>query len=94
MTFAAEDGEISIIEVTNLSTGYCPEPECWKSVQAALDAIGVGHPGHFTSEYQFRRCIACGMRNVVKDECYMCGVCGADLTREWNFKDKQEDAQP
>jgi hypothetical protein len=71
--------------VTNQSTGYCPEPESWPAVATALDRIGVAHPGRFTQEIVFRRCTACGERNVVKDGWYVCGSCGADLPADWNF---------
>jgi transcription initiation factor TFIIIB Brf1 subunit/transcription initiation factor TFIIB len=33
----------------------------------------------------FRRCPACGERNIVKDDWFVCGVCGADLPTVWNF---------
>jgi hypothetical protein len=76
---------LRVEEVTNQSTGYCPEPESWSAVAAALDRIGVPHPGRFTQEFPFRRCPACGERSVVKDGWFVCGLCGADLPRSWNF---------
>lgn len=69
MTF---DDEMAVIEITNLSTGFCPEPESWVFVKSALDQIGISHPGRFTTEIVFRRCPSCGERNVVKDEWYYC----------------------
>jgi RNA polymerase subunit RPABC4/transcription elongation factor Spt4 len=74
-----------VIEVSNQSTGYCPEPESWPAVAAALDRLGVSHPGRFTLALVFRRCPACGQRNVVKDGWFACGVCNSDLSAEWNF---------
>jgi hypothetical protein len=74
-----------VVEVTNQSTGYCPEPESWPAVASALDAIGVPHPGRFTQEVVFRRCPVCGERNVVKDGWFICGLCGADLPEKWNL---------
>src|SRR5688572_16337936 len=50
--------------VSNLSTGYCPEAECWPSVAAALDRAGLEHPASFTAEFIFRRCTGCGERNL------------------------------
>jgi hypothetical protein len=85
MFFLVEGDAVEVAEVTNQSTGYCPEPESWRAVAAALDRIGVAHPGRFTTEVVFRRCERCGERNVVKDGWFVCGVCGADLPERWNF---------
>lgn len=74
-----------VAEVSNQSTGYCPEPSSWDAVARALDAIGAEHAGGFTHALVFRRCESCGERNIVKDESFVCDVCGADLPREWNF---------
>jgi len=75
------------VEISNLSTGYCPEPGCWTVVADALDRAGLAHPTRFTTEITFRRCSACGERNVVKDEFFVCAVCDADLPVDWNFQD-------
>jgi len=74
-----------VIAVSNLSTGYCPEPASWPAVADALDRAGIPHPGRFTSAFLFRRCPACGERNVIKDDYFVCVVCDADLPAEWNF---------
>jgi hypothetical protein len=80
-----EGDGVAVAEASNQSTGYCPEPESWPAVAAALDRIGVAHPGGFTSEIVFRRCEKCGERNVVRDGWFVCGVCGAGLPAAWNF---------
>jgi hypothetical protein len=85
MFFSIAGGAISVEEVSNLSTGYCPEPESWGAVGEALDRLGIAHTGRFTAEIVFRRCPRCGERNVVKDGWFVCGVCGGDLPRGWNF---------
>jgi hypothetical protein len=72
-------------EVSNQSTGFCPEPESWPVVAEALDRIGIPHPGRFTLEVIFRLCRACGERNIVKDGWFVCGLCGEDLPATWNF---------
>jgi hypothetical protein len=55
--FFAPAGEIIVVEeVSNLSTGYCPEPRSWYAVGEALDRLGITHPGRFTTEVVFRRC--------------------------------------
>lgn len=85
MFFVVEGDGIQVAEVSNQSTGFCPEPESWPTVAAALDRIGVAHPGKFTTEVIFRRCERCGERTIVKDACFVCGVCGAELPERWNF---------
>ena len=85
MFFAVRKDGVEVVEASNQSTGYCPEPESWPAVAAALGKINVGHPGRFTAEVVFRRCGKCGERNVVKDGWFVCGVCGADLPAAWNF---------
>jgi len=85
MWFGIDCDRVEVVEVSNQSTGFCPESESWPVVAAALDQIGVLHPGHFTTEIVFRRCRSCGERNVVKDHWYVCGVCDSELPREWNF---------
>lgn len=84
--FLRRDGDaVEVVEASNQSTGYCPEPESWPAVAAALDRLGVAHPGRFTTAVTFRRCEACGQRNLVKDGWFVCAVCGADLAAAWNF---------
>jgi hypothetical protein len=85
MFFRVEVGRAELAEASNQSTGYCPEPESWPVVAAALNRTGVAHPGRFTTAVVFRRCGTCGERNVVKDCWFFCGVCGADLPAAWNF---------
>ncbi|WDI44594.1 hypothetical protein [Bremerella sp. P1] len=83
MTFDA-DGEV--IAVTNQSTGFCPEPESWPTVESALDKIGIVYPGTFTQTIIFRRCPGCGERSIVKDDWYVCELCGSELPTTWNFE--------
>ncbi|MDR7274810.1 hypothetical protein [Catenuloplanes atrovinosus] len=54
------------------------------AVGAALDRLGVGHPGGYTHEIVFRRCPACGERNIVRDGDFTCALCDGDLPAEWN----------
>jgi hypothetical protein len=87
VSFARGRGGWEVEAVTNQSTGYCPEPESWPAVAAALDAAGLVHPGGWTDELTFRRCERCGERNIVKDRWFVCDVCGAELPADWNFSD-------
>ncbi len=83
VTFDLSEG--TVVEITNQSTGYCPEPESWPAVAAALERAGISHPGSFTTEVLFRRCPSCDQRNLVKDQWYFCEVCGNNLPLDWNF---------
>lgn len=73
-----------VSEITNQSTGYCPDPGSWPAVAAAVERAGLAHPGGFTSLFVFRRCPRCQERNVVKDGDFVCAVCGGELPAEWN----------
>lgn len=79
------DDNYDVVETSNQSTGYCPEPDSWAAVEAAFDQIGLNHPGRFTCEVIFRRCQKCGERNIVKDSWYYCMICSSELSRTWNF---------
>ena len=74
----------AVHEVTNLSTGYCPDLDSWHAVARALDRAGVAHPGRFTHEVVFRRCERCGECSVVREGDFVCVFCGADLPVAWN----------
>ena len=82
ITFST-DGNIT--EVSNQSTGFCPEPESWTSVADALDRIPVDRPDDFALCVVFRLCPKCNERNIVKDGLFVCDLCGADLPADWNF---------
>ena len=77
------DGDVS--EISNYSTGFCPEPESWPVAAAALDTLVVAHPGGFTTPIVFRLCPKCNERNIVKDDWFVCAICGAHLPEDWNF---------
>jgi hypothetical protein len=79
------DSAGSAVEITNNSTGYCPREACWRAVESAFDNAGLEHPGQFTYLAVFRRCDVCGERNLVKDGWFVCAICDADLSKEWNF---------
>lgn len=74
-----------VVEASNLSTGFCPEPACWTELAAALDRAGIPRPEGFEHPVVFRRCESCGQRNVVKEDAFVCAVCDAELPAEWNF---------
>jgi hypothetical protein len=87
ITFERESNDILVTEVTNQSTGYCPEPSCWTVVARVLDRLEIERPEEFTGTFEFRRCGQCGTTNIIKDEVYECSVCDAPLSPQWNFSD-------
>jgi hypothetical protein len=85
ITFASTEVGWYIVEVTNQSTGYCPDPDSWPAVAAALDRVRVRHPGNFTHAIIFRRCPSCRERNIVRDHEFTCALCDGVLPAQWNF---------
>jgi hypothetical protein len=85
MTFNVRRGGVSISWVTNQSTGYCPEPDSWPAVGAALARAGITAPDGFSQSFDFRRCPRCGSINIVKDGVFECGACSTPLPEEWNL---------
>jgi hypothetical protein len=84
VTFARERDGWMVSEISNQSTGYCPDIGSWPAVAAALDQAGLAHPDGFTSRFLFRRCPRCQERNVVKEDDFVCAACGSDLPQAWN----------
>lgn len=82
--FAQNAGRWTVVEISNLSTGYCPDVTSWAAVAAALDRVGLARPGGFTHEVVFRRCPDCGERGIVREGDFTCVFCGGDLPLEWN----------
>ena len=76
---------LEIVEITNQSTGSCPQPESWEDVVKALDLINIPHPSSFNIEFIFRRCCSCNQINIVKDNLFICSVCASELPLRWNF---------
>src|SRR5262245_38567290 len=60
ITFRGGGRTVEVAAVSNQSTGYCPEPESWPAVVAALSAAGLEPPEGFALACQFRRCLGCG----------------------------------
>ena len=82
--FTREAGRWVVAEVSNQSTGYCPDISCWDAVARAFDRAGLGPPDGFTHAVLFRRCPGCGELNIVRDNDFVCVFCGGDLPAEWN----------
>ncbi|KOU63295.1 hypothetical protein ADK57_22575 [Streptomyces sp. MMG1533] len=85
MGFRRGSGRWTVHEVTNQSTGYCPDLDSWHAVARALDRAGIDHPGRFTHEIVFRRCERCQERSVVREGDFVCVFCGSALPSAWNL---------
>ena len=85
MTFAVRRSGASVTWVTNQSTGYCPEPNSWPAVEAALARTGIAAPDGFSQAFDFRRCPCCGSINIIKDGVFECAVCSTPLPGVWNL---------
>jgi hypothetical protein len=83
---------LEVVAVSNQSTGYCPEPESWPAVAAALVAAGLEAPAWFTLACVFRRCVECSRLTLVKGMVFECGVCGSELPTAYNCQ--APDAEP
>ena len=42
---------VTVASITNQSTGYCPEPDCWPAVRDALARAGLEPPGAFSTQF-------------------------------------------
>ena len=56
ITLALRDASVEAEAVSNQSTGFCPEPESWPEVQAALRA-GLKPPKGVEPACVFRQCV-------------------------------------
>ncbi|GAB2929196.1 hypothetical protein [Streptomyces heilongjiangensis] len=74
----------AVDEVSNQSTGYCPDVTSWPAVAQALDDVGLGRLSGFTHEVVFRRCPDCQEHNIVRENDFVCVFCGGDLPEAWN----------
>ncbi|WP_330302009.1 MULTISPECIES: hypothetical protein [unclassified Streptomyces] len=84
--FLREAGRWAVGDVSNHSTGYCPDVSSWSAVARALDDVELGRPSGFTHEVVFRRCPDCQERNIVREDDFVCVFCGSDLPEAWNVE--------
>ncbi|MEU6633331.1 hypothetical protein ABZ905_34335 [Streptomyces parvus] len=82
--FLREADRWAVSEISNQSTGYCPDISSWSEVARALDDVGLERPSGFTHEVVFRRCPDCQENNIVREDDFVCVFCGGDLPETWN----------
>ncbi|MFJ4675039.1 hypothetical protein [Kitasatospora sp. NPDC088783] len=80
----AADGGHRAVEMSNPSTGYCPDTACRPAVAAALERAGVRHPGGFTYAAVFRRCPECGETSLAREGFFVCVFCESEPPARWN----------
>lgn len=85
ITFECTADQIRVSEITNQSTGYCPNRESWAIVSEVLLRLGLPHPPHFSLAFEFRRCDQCGATNLIKDDIFECALCNSPLNLIWNY---------
>jgi hypothetical protein len=86
ISFARRGDGWVVSQVSNQSTGYCPDLVSWSAVAAALARVGLPRPGAFTHEVVFRRCLECDELNVVKEGYFVCAFCESNLPAVWNLE--------
>ncbi|MFE6272638.1 hypothetical protein ACFVQ9_28080 [Streptomyces goshikiensis] len=84
VSFMREADRWAVGEVSNQSTGYCPDVTSWPAVAHALDDAELGRPSGFTHEVVFRRYPNCQEHNIVREDDFVCVFCGSDLPESWN----------
>jgi hypothetical protein len=86
MRFAWQKPRAAVVaEVTNQSTGYCPEPSSFEDVARALRVAGLFAPPTWSWACVFRRCPGCEQLNLVKNDDFTCEACWGALPRERNL---------
>ncbi|MEG8277530.1 hypothetical protein [Streptomyces sp. AHA2] len=71
-------------EVSNQSTGYCPNATSWAAVARNLDEVGLERPSSFSHEVVFRPCLDRQEHDIVREDDFICVFCGSDLPQTWN----------
>ncbi|MER5521665.1 PfkB family carbohydrate kinase [Streptomyces sp. NPDC002763] len=84
ISFMREAEQWTVSEVSNQSTGCCPDVSSWAEVARAVDAAELRRPSGFTHEVVFRRCPDCQQHNIVREDDFVCVFCGSDLPATWN----------
>ncbi|MFD9569254.1 hypothetical protein ACFWBI_05345 [Streptomyces sp. NPDC059982] len=92
VSFYRDAGRWVVNEVSNQSTGYCPDVASWPAVAQALDQADLDHPNRFTHAVVIRRCPTCQEHNIVREGHFVCVFCDSDLPRRWNVDRNADDS--
>ncbi|WP_443046767.1 hypothetical protein [Streptomyces sp. NBC_00247] len=82
--FTREADGWTVDDVSNRSTGYCPDVSSWPAVVGALDRAGLPRPDGFTHEVVFRRCPGCQEHNIVREDHFVRVFRDGELPAIWN----------
>jgi hypothetical protein len=86
ITFERDGPRLSLVETSNLSTGFCPESTSWPCLSAALVEAGFPAIVAYTCPFEFRFCESCQQTCVIKDDFFECPSCFGSLPRDWNYQ--------
>jgi len=81
---------LSIPQITNQSTGYCPSIESWEHVEKALEVLEISKPTQFEPAYYFSYCESCQSLKIIKDEDYFCYTCQEALMTSKTFQERRK----
>jgi len=87
LRFEPVDGDLRVSEATNQSTGYCPDSASYDALASTLERAGIDAPTWWTHSFEFRVCVSCGERAIVKDEWFVCEFCAEELPERYNAQD-------
>ena len=77
---------MNVTEISNQSTGYCPDLDSWHAVTAALRRAGLRHPSGFTQPIILRGYTNCFAINIVREDDVACGVRWARAGRSRSYR--------
>ncbi|MFF6815642.1 hypothetical protein ACFZAG_38120 [Streptomyces sp. NPDC012403] len=92
VSFYRDAGRWAVNEISNQSTGYCPDLASWPAVAQALDQADLDRPDSFTHAVVFRRCPTCHEHNIVREGDFVCVFCDTDLPQRWNADPNADDS--
>lgn len=75
---------LKVVSASNQSTGYCPDPACWRAAFLALQSLQIPAPEDLTFAFEFRRCDQCRAINLIKEDWLYCAECGGALPQQSN----------
>jgi hypothetical protein len=76
---------IAVLETTRIDERRLGHSADLGSLDRSLPAFAEPASTMQPPDPEFRRCDACGQRNIVKDDDFTCAICGGELPATWNF---------
>ena len=85
MSVVGLDGALRIADRHSEHVSCAGEREVLAAGEMFFADGRVARVSNQSSGFEFRRCDACGQRNIVKDDDFTCAICGGELPATWNF---------